>query len=137
MSGPKALSLRPRKSRVDYRILANSGRRITKETTTLEKIESSYQNLSLSSNMALQNLIDDEKRICLKIERYFKEFTFDLMFDIEDIEKGISEFRELIENFEEIHVGLKRELEDDYVTDYPDFDTLYQRLTGWVQSAER
>ena len=136
MSGPKALTLRPRKTRDDYRILGNSGRRVIKETNILNKIESSCPNSTMSLNMALQKLIDDENRICLKIDRYFEEFTFDLMFDIEDIEKGILEFREHIENYEELHVALKRELEDDYRTDYPNFDATYQRLTGWVKEAK-
>ena len=134
MSGPKALSLRPRKNRVDYRILGNSGRRVIKETSALIRTRSS-QNPTNSLNMELQKLVDDEKRICLKIDRYFEEFTYDLMFDIEDIEKGILEFRELIDNYEEDHIRLKRELEDDYMTDYPNYDTTYQRLTGWIKQA--
>ena len=135
MSGPKALTLRPRKTRVDYRILGNSGRRVIKETSALSKTRSS-QNPIDSINMELQRLKDDEKRICLKIDRYFEEFTYDLMYDIEDIEKGILEFRELIDNYEEVHIRLKRELEDDYVTDYPNYDTTYQRLTGWIKQAK-
>ena len=58
------------------------------------------------------------------------------MFDIEDIEKSILEFRELIDNYEEVHIRLTCELEDDYMTDYPNYDRTYQRLTGWIKQAK-
>ena len=62
MSGPKALSLRPRKNRVDYRTLGNSGRRVITETSALIKTRSS-QNPTDTLNMELQRLVDEEKRI--------------------------------------------------------------------------
>ena len=47
--------------------------------------------------MATQKLVDDEKKVCFKITRYIGEYDFELLHDIEDIEEGILEFRNLIE----------------------------------------
>ena len=49
-----------------------------------------------------------KKQVCLKIDRFIDENDFEFLFDIEEIEISICEFKTLIEKYEEIHVELKQ-----------------------------
>ena len=69
--------------------------------------------------MANQKSIDKDKRMCLQIDRLIGEYDFDLLFDVGDIEVGIAEFKKLIDTYEEVHVELRRELQN-YENSYPD-----------------
>ena len=86
--------------------------------------------------MAAEKIINEEKKVCLKNNRFIDEYDFELLFDIEDVEKGISEFKILIEKYEEIHVELKRELDDQYDVMFGDFAAKLKIMTDWVKKAK-
>ena len=64
--------------------------------------------------MGSHKLIDEERKVCFKFSRLIVEDEFDLLFDVEDIEVAITECRKLLESYEDIHLELQRELEDEY-----------------------
>ena len=71
----------------------------------LEKISEKFKQLSIMAN---EKIIDEETKVCLKIDRFIDENDFEFLFDIEEIEISICEFKTLIEKYEEIHVELKQ-----------------------------
>ena len=95
----------------DYRVYSETGKKVAKEKRELKKITKDFENLA---NMANEQLIDEEKKTCLKINRCFDEYDLDILFDIEEVEKGILEMKFVLENYESIHVELKSELNVDY-----------------------
>ena len=49
-------------------------------------------------------MIIDERKKCLKIDRFFDEYEPEIIFGIEDIEKGILDINNLLGNYEGIRV---------------------------------
>ena len=74
--------------------------------------------------------------MCLKIDRFIDEYEFKLLFDIEDIEAGIAEFKKLIEIYKEIHPELRRELEEEYEDKYEKYASKYKMITDWIKKAK-
>ena len=98
------------KPRIDYKELNSTGRKILKETCDLENLSVGFENLTTMASNQRQNLVDDEKKLVKKLRRYLDEYhDLSLMFDVEEVEKAISEFTEAINAFAEIHVDLERE----------------------------
>ena len=123
------------KPRIDYKELNSTGRKILKETCDLENLSVGFENLATMASNQRQNLVDDEKKLVKKLRRYLDEYQdLSLMFDVEEVEKAISEFKEAINAFNEIHVVLERELEDEYSEAYKDFSVL-QSAKSWIHAA--
>ena len=97
--------------RIDYKLYSETGRKVIKESKQLERITAGFKNLSA---MASRKLIDDERKVCLKFERFMEEFEFELLFDVEDIVAAIVECRKLLESYDDVHLDLQRELEDEW-----------------------
>ena len=109
------------KPRIDYKESKSNvtGKKVLKETRDLEKLSAGFENLATMASKQRQNLIDDEKKLVRKLRRCLEEYDdLSLMFDVEEVEKAISEFKEAIEAFDEIHIELERELEDEYSGTY-------------------
>ena len=51
-----------------------------------------------------------------------KEYGLELLFNIDDMDEGIKELQPLTENYESVHVALKREIENEYAETYKDYD---------------
>ena len=119
--------------RLDYKVYHKTGKRVVRQSKELDRISENYKKFSI---MAAEKIIDEEKKVCLKINRFIDEYDFELLFDIEDVEKGISEFKILIEKYEEIHVELKRELDDQYDVMFGDFAAKLKIMTDWVKKAK-
>ena len=123
------------KPRIDYKELNSTGRKILKETRDLERLSAGFENLATMASKDRQNLADDEKKLVRKIKRYLDEYQdLSLMFDVEEVEKAISEFKEAINAFDEIHVELERELDDEYSEVYQDFSVL-DSAKSWIHAA--
>ena len=118
--------------RLDYKEYHKTGKKVIKESKELNRISEKFKKIAI---MAAEKIIDEEKKLRLKIDRFLDEYDFELLFDIEDIEKGISEFKILIENYEGIHVELKRELNDEYDLKFGDFAAKLKKMTDWVKKA--
>ena len=123
------------KPRIDYKELNVTGKRVLKEIRDLERLSASFENLATMASKQRQDLVDDEKKLVRKIRRCLDEYDdLSLMFDIEDVEKAITEFKEAIEAFDEIHIELERELENEYSETYKDFSVL-QLAKTWIHAA--
>ena len=127
--------------RIDYKIYSETGKKVAKEKD-LEKVTENFEKLSKSENyqklskMVASKLVDEEIKVCLKFDRFLKEYEFDLLFDVEDIEAAIIEVKTLIDTFEDIHVELKRELDDKYEEAYPKFSEKLKPMIDWVKNAK-
>ena len=65
--------------------------------------------------MATNKLVDDEKNVCLKIDRFIDEYEFEVLFDIE---AGIAELKKINRNLGGNSCGRRRELEEEYEDKY-------------------
>ena len=83
-----------------------------------------------------QNL-DKAEGLRRKIERCMSENDVDDLFDISDIQEAINELRSLMDKYEDVHVGLKRELADQYSVQFPDYDSKMAEMTGWIKNAKK
>ena len=121
--------------RIDYKELNATGKRVIKETRELEKLSVGFENLAIMASKQRQNLVDDEKKLVKKIRRRLDEYQqLSLLYDIEDLEKAISEFKDAIDSFDEIHIELERELDVEYSETYKDFSVL-QEAKSWIHAA--
>ena len=81
--------------------------------------------------------IDGKLKLVCKINRLYKEYGLDLLYDIPEIQEGINELRSLIESYESIHISLQKELGIVYEDSYPDYDVQLTLMTDWIVSARR
>ena len=124
---------RPKRAfRLDYRIYSETGKKVAKEKREFERLTENFRNLA----MAGEKIGDEEKQLSFKITRFFDEYELDTLFDIGDIELGITELKKLIESYEEIHIELKRELDNEYENTYTDFEDKVKLMTTWVKNAK-
>ena len=85
----------------------------------------------------MENLIDQETKLSYKFRRLLDEYDLEIMFDVLEYEAAIPEFKEAIENFEDVHLQLKRGLGEDYLGQYPDYFERLKPMTQWVVNAKR
>ena len=110
-------------SRFDYKIYNKTGKKVAK------------YNRKEISNMA--NHIVDELKLVKKIDRFMIENELSLLFDVDDIEKSIHQWDQLIDSYESTHVTLKRDLGDEYATTFgEDYDDKIEFMTGWIKGAK-
>ena len=68
------------KQRLDYKLYSETGRKIIKETKELKRIEEGFKNLSV---MATHNIVDEDKKVCLKSDMFIHEYELEVLFDID------------------------------------------------------
>ena len=116
-------SLRPLKL-LDYKTLSNSGNRVYKGERNL-------------TDMSVQKIQDSEHKISSKIKRFLDENDISEFFDLDEIESSAGSLRELLENFEGLHIELKRELEDKvYSETYKDYDETISKISKWLKDSK-
>ena len=120
MSEDHDTSLR-KPSRFDYKIRKVKGDKVP---LTVPKVSVMDQNL------------ESEEKLRVKIKRYLIENDIDLLFDVRDIEDAISEIRSLANSFEDVHVALRRELNDQYAVRFADYDQQINNITDWIKKAK-
>ena len=120
MSEDRDTSLR-KPSRFDYKIYNVKGDKVP---LTVPKVSVMDQNL------------ESEEKLRVKIKRYLIENDIDLLFDVSDIEDAISEIRSLANSFEDVHVALRRELNDQYAVRFADYDQQINNITDWIKKAK-
>ena len=86
--------------------------------------------------MATHKIVDEEKKFCLKTDRFRDEYELEVLFDIDYIESSIKESKKLLESYEEIHLELKRELNDEYEETYRNFEIKSKIMTDWIKKAK-
>ena len=105
------------------------------DDSQISEILEKFEKLSIMSDKN-KHLVDEEKKLGLKINRFLDEYEFELLFDISDIENGILEFKVLLESFEGIHIELKNVLKDQYLVHYKHFPDKYNTMKNWVKLAK-
>ena len=112
--------MRKAKQRWDYKTLNNTGVKILK---------------AKPARMTLT--VEQELKVVKKIDRFLEENDkLDLFFDADELYEAIRECREILQEYEEIHVELQNELHDDYEGKYKYFSEIRQNLMGWVLNAK-
>ena len=84
------------KKRLDYAHFDKTGEKIFKKRSI--------------STMSIT--IDHELKTVCKINRFLDENQISLFFDVEEINEGLEKMRELLQEFEDVHIELRRELGD-------------------------
>ena len=113
--------------RFDYKVYNDTGRKVLKETRDKNLVEMATH----------EKTIDDEKKLCLKIERFLDEYVFEILFEVEEIEKGIVVLRKLVESYEGLHVELKRGLGGAYDASYENYDVKVKLMMDWIKCAKK
>ena len=110
------------KERFDYKVFNDRGIKIVKNTRTGFDI--------------MANLMDQERKTVCKISTFMTENDLSLLFEIEAIEKTITELRSLMEAYKEVHFKLESELGDEYSTSYEGFDMQIAEIKDWFRNAK-
>ena len=125
---------KPRRVRqsIDYKIFNDSGRKVEKQNidVEVENIVEKFENLSV---MDTKKLLNEEKKINLKLVRTLNEYELETLYEINDIEAGISEIKKLIESYEEVVVELREELGREYNNTV--FETQLKIVMEWIKNA--
>ena len=121
--------------RIDYKIFHQTGQKVS-------TIEAEYNRLAewldKDSIMEKNQLVDDDNVISLEIVGFMEEYELDDLYGVEDIEKCILELKQSKKRFEEVHVKLKRVLEDaEHDILYENYDDDVRRMTDWVKDARK
>ena len=82
-------------------------------------------------------LVDEDKMIVLEIGGFLEEYELDDLYGIEDIEKCISELKQLKKRFEQLHVKLRRVLEEEHEELYKDYDYDVKKIGDRIKEARR
>ena len=120
--------------RIDYKELDRTGKRVLKETKRLEEVS-----IKLDNIMSREQLVSDEAKLCLKIERFVKDNEIGLFFDVAEIDEALSIFTPMIENFEHYHVELRQQLdEQEYKDLYGDsFAKTCDKMGDWTKKLKK
>lgn len=122
-------------SRFDYKTYNRTGQKITKNTTRFDQI---VERLNRDYIMDGNKLKEDEQKISLEIIRFWDEYKLEELFDIDDIKESIDELKNLVKNFENIHVELRITLgEEEYNEKYPNYKNDVKRMTEWIKIARK
>ena len=65
--------------------------------------------------------IDEEIIIKKKIGRFYIQFDISALNDVNDLEKGIAKLEALVDDYEAIHLKLKRDTDIEYNEAYTDY----------------
>ena len=126
-------SNRVTKNTLDYKQYHTRGNKVAKETKALQKITEGFEQLAI---MSKEKLIDDEKKLSRKIKRFLKEYEdLDILHDVDEVEAAVAEIKEIIDNYEEVHIELERELKREYEGLYKDSKELIL-ATAWIKNAK-
>ena len=78
---------------------------------------------------------DSEKKIARKIDRFFEENVLVELFDVDEIQSSERLLRELSDSYEDVNIALRRELGGDYDAQYPDYNTIMQKIDTWLKDS--
>ena len=132
MSGERRTSTR-KTLRLDYSVFHKTGERVPLELPESFQTDSPESSLgtvsgpssgldSIKKDCIMEQNRDKAEALRLKIKRCMAENDVDDLYDITEIEDDIKEVRSLMDSYEDVHVTLRRELADQYVVQFPDYD---------------
>ena len=87
--------------------------------------------------MSVQKIQDSERKISSKIRRFLDENEISEFFDLDEIESSAGSLREYLEQYEDLHIELKRKLEDNaYNETYEDYDENITKISKWLKDSK-
>ena len=126
-------SNRRKKGRLDYKEYSETGRKVQKERKELEKITQGFKDLS---EMAALKLKEKELKLCSKLSRFIENNDIEVLCDIESLEAAVVECKKLQESYDNIHVELKSELDEEYEESYKEFALTTVISSDWIRDAK-
>ena len=109
--------------RVDYKIYNKTGIKLL--------------NVYRKGISTMMTNIDRELKFVCKLDRFKSEYELSLLYEVEDIEDGTKELRNIVEKYKELLIALKNELgSDSYTESYPDYEARIKSVTEWIRSAK-
>ena len=121
-------------SRFDYNKYHQTGQKSSKLDEQYKKLADS---LDKDSIMERTQLVDEDHAIVLEVEVFLEEYELEDLYGIEDIEKCISELKQLKKRFEEVHVKLRRILGEEHERLYQDYDNDVKKIIDWIKEARK
>ena len=94
--------MRKAKLRLDYKKFHTEGIKVIKDEPT--------STMSLSFTGADSITAEQEKKVARRISRFLEENDFALFFDVEEVQMAIMESRNILQEYEDVHVELENEL---------------------------
>ena len=90
----------------------------------------------------MEQIVDSELKISKKLKRFFNEYELSLLFDVQDVELGIAELKELTNEYDDIHSKLIRTSTDAGDSVYKDtyqeqYDDQMSEIEKWIKQAKR
>ena len=122
--------MRKAKLRLDYQKFHTEGIKVIKDEPT--------STMSLSFTGADSITVEQEKKVVRRISRFLEENDFDLFFDVEEVQMAIVESRNILQEYEDVHVELENELGLEAYTEK--YQTEYSKnratMMDWIKSAK-
>ena len=119
--------------RLDYMVYSETGIKLRKEQKELDRIMQGFENLSV---MASRKLIEKDTKVCSALDRFVESNTFEVLCDTESVEAAVSECKKLYESYENIHIELKSELEEEYEETFKEFVITKKVFADWINGAK-
>ena len=120
-------------TRLDYKVLHNSGQKVPKVTDSeIEKLASSFESINIMGS--LDKLKASEKRISRDIDSCLKQNDLDEMFDIEMVDEYIQELTNNYRKYLDVHDDLHDALcADELKKLYPNHGEILDRLNSEIK----
>ena len=119
-------------SKFDYKVYNRTGEKRSKLDLQYRKLADSLERDSIMERI---QLIAEDKTIVLEIGGFLEEYELKHLYGIEDIEKYIHELKQLKKKFEQVHVKLRRVLEEEHEELYKDYDYDVKKIGDWIKEA--
>ena len=82
--------------------------------------------------------IDCELKLVCKINRFLDEYQVSLFSDVDEIDESLAQMRELQQEYEDMHIELRRELGDEeYEKTYTEFQNSREVMMTWLTEAKK
>ena len=109
------------KKRLDYTVYHDSGDKVFKNRNIVT--------MSLT--------VDCELKIVCKINRFLDENQISMFSDVDEVNECLDKMRELQQEYEDVHIELRRELGDDeYEKTYTEFQKSRDVMMTWLKNAK-
>ena len=81
--------------------------------------------------------VDVELKIVCKINRFLDENQISMFSDVDEVNECLDKMRELQQEYEDVHIELRRELGDDeYEKTYTEFQKSRDVMMTWLKNAK-
>ena len=118
--------MRRSKKRIDYKKLHETGEKVFLEIPSMSE---SHQGGSMTAEF--------ESKVVCKIDRFLEESDLNLFFDVEEIQIAIEKCRNILQEYEDVHVELKNELgTENYIDRYTEYTKIRASMMTWIKNAK-